>query len=181
MIYVILGIFAVMLIGMVIWLRRSSVMYDIGSPDRKQRLRARFLLGGVLAGIVLFPILGVVGWVFGEEWLYYERVEARVLGRERVCVVEALARRKGRDRWREQTDPIPCQEALVRVAQFGEGARVANRDKVAFRYVDPAAGGERDGYFIYEFSPSPFAQDQRISVLVLKSGEGPGRRPKSLQ
>ena len=181
MIYVLIGICFALLIGMVIWLRRSSVMYDIGSPDRRQRLRARILLGGVLTGIILFPILGVVGWVFGEEWLYYEWVEARVVDRQRVCTVETLARRRGRDRWRDQTEPMPCQEALVRTAQFGEGARVANKDKVAFRYVDPAAGGERDGYFIYEYSPSPYSKDQRISVLVPKSGEGPGRRPQALR
>ena len=168
------------LIGIMIWLRKSAMMQNWSHPDPGVRRRARTRVGLVLTGAVLLPITAIVALVFVEEWLYFERIEARVEGTETVCTVATLSRRKGRDRWEDRTEAMPCADAQAQRQSISEDARVVQKERINYVYSDPAGGSERRGFVIYSDPPSPFRAGQRISVLHPKSGDVSGRRPQAL-
>jgi hypothetical protein len=178
MVLIVVGISIVLLIGMVIWLRRSSITKKLKSPDKAERRSAWIRFSLVLTAIILFPLVTLVGSVFADEWLNYERIEARVEGTERVCTVATRSPRKGRDRWNDQTEPFPCDQAPAQRARFGGDTRIVEKERIT--YVYGGSGGEGRGYVIWSDPPSPFRAGQAISVLHPKSGEGAGRRPTAL-
>lgn len=181
MIWFIVGGFFLLLVPYILFLRSARGRALLAPADPRKKRRNYLIFGLMTAGLVAMPLASVLAWIWIEEAVWYDRVEAQVTGTERVCVIETSSRRRrGTRRDHDRTEAMPCLEANARLSEFGDNARADPRERIDFRYSDPATGAARDGYVIYDSPRSPFQRGARISVLVPDGWEGPSRRPEAL-